>query len=27
MLQNLGADIVIDYKKNDADAEIISEGP
>ncbi|XP_012054771.1 PREDICTED: reticulon-4-interacting protein 1, mitochondrial [Atta cephalotes] len=27
MLQNLNADAVIDYKKDDADAEIISEGP
>ncbi|XP_020293895.1 reticulon-4-interacting protein 1, mitochondrial [Pseudomyrmex gracilis] len=26
-LMNLGADIVIDYKQNDADAKIISEGP
>lgn len=27
MLQNLGADIVIDYKQNNADTKIISEGP
>ncbi|KAG5346359.1 RT4I1 protein, partial [Acromyrmex charruanus] len=27
MLQNLNADIVIDYKKDSADAEIIAEGP
>ncbi|XP_011865975.1 PREDICTED: reticulon-4-interacting protein 1, mitochondrial [Vollenhovia emeryi] len=27
MLQNLGADTVIDYKRDGADAEIISEGP
>ncbi|XP_011166443.2 reticulon-4-interacting protein 1, mitochondrial [Solenopsis invicta] len=27
MLQNLGADVVIDYKQDNADAEIISEGP
>jgi len=27
MLQNLGADTVIDYKQDGADAEIISEGP
>ncbi|XP_012537852.1 reticulon-4-interacting protein 1, mitochondrial [Monomorium pharaonis] len=27
MLQNLGADVVIDYKQDGADAEIISEGP
>lgn len=27
MLQNLGADIVIDYKEDDADAKIFSEGP
>ncbi|XP_018352213.1 PREDICTED: reticulon-4-interacting protein 1, mitochondrial [Trachymyrmex septentrionalis] len=27
MLQNLNADVVIDYKKDCADAEIISEGP
>lgn len=26
-LLNLGADIVIDYKQNDADTKIISEGP
>lgn len=27
MVRNLGADIVIDYKQDDADAKIISEGP
>lgn len=27
MLQNLDADVIIDYKKDSADAEIISEGP
>ncbi|KAL6255121.1 hypothetical protein P5V15_013451 [Pogonomyrmex californicus] len=27
MLQNLGADVVIDYKQDDADAKIIAEGP
>ncbi|KYN08499.1 Reticulon-4-interacting protein 1, mitochondrial [Cyphomyrmex costatus] len=27
MLQNLDADVVIDYKKDDANAKIISEGP
>lgn len=27
LLQSLGADIVIDYKQDDADSKIISEGP
>lgn len=27
MMEKLGANVVIDYKQRDADAQIISEGP